>query len=172
MGKTESIKERRVDVYVDTLERKDRWTEAADEAGESLSKFVQKCVEYALEQGGPDFAELGKRAKKIQELESEVDGLRDELKQKDIVIEKLETDLRQARATPFTADEFEGNRTYDQELVEILQGTDSITSEELIRRLDVDQSDQALMAGIDNQLQRLESYGLIDHTTRGWRWVG
>lgn len=44
MGKTESIKERRVDVYLDTLDRKGRWTKLAEEADESLSKFVQRCV--------------------------------------------------------------------------------------------------------------------------------
>ena len=172
MGKTESIKERRVDVYLDTLERKERWTEFADEADESLSKFVQKCVEYAIEQGGPDYAELGKRAKKIQELETQVDDLRKEIKQKDIVIEKLENDLRRARVEPFQEERHEGKRKYDQELIEVLQETDSITSEELIRRLGVDQSDPKLMEGIDNQLKQLESYGLIGHTPHGWRWVG
>lgn len=58
MGKTDTIKERRVDVYLDTLERKERWTEQSDAAGDSLSKFVQKAVEYGIEQGGPDSAEL------------------------------------------------------------------------------------------------------------------
>lgn len=61
MGKTESIKERRVDVYLDTLDRKERWTRIADEERQSLSKFVQKSVEYAIESGGPDYAELGDR---------------------------------------------------------------------------------------------------------------
>lgn len=72
MGKTDTIKDRRVDVYLDSLERKERWTELADEEGESLSKFVQKCVEYAIEQGGPDFAELGEESKQIQQLGEEV----------------------------------------------------------------------------------------------------
>lgn len=51
MGKTESIKERRVEVYLHTLERKERWTEFADEANESLSKYVQKCVENTFTVG-------------------------------------------------------------------------------------------------------------------------
>jgi len=172
MGKTESIKERRVDVYLDTLGRKARWTEIAEEADESLSKFVQQCVEYAIEQGGPDITELGEQSKKIQDLEQEVTELRKEVNQKDIVIEKLENDLRRARVEPFQEERHEGKRKYDQELIKVLQETDSITSEELIRRLGVDQSDPKLMEGIDNQLKQLESYGLIDHTPHGWRWVG
>jgi len=172
MGKTESIKERRVDVYLDTLDRKERWTELADEEDESLSKFVQKCVEYAIEQGGPDFTEMGESSKKLQELEQEVRELRKELKQKDIVIEKLESDLKQYRMQPFLDEEYEGVREYDQELIELLRATDRITSEELVRQLNVDQTDRNLMQSLDNQLQQLESYGLIAHTSQGWRWVG
>jgi len=49
MAKTASIKECRVDVYLDTLERKERWSELAEAQGDSLSKFVQKAVGYAIE---------------------------------------------------------------------------------------------------------------------------
>lgn len=56
MGKTESIREHRVDVYLDTIDQKERWTRTANEEGEPLSKFVQKCVEYTIENGGPDFS--------------------------------------------------------------------------------------------------------------------
>lgn len=172
MGKTESIKERRVDVYLDTLDRKERWTRKADEEGESLSKFVQKCVEYAIEKGGPDFAELGERSKNLQDLEQEVKSLRNEVKQKNIVIDKLESDLRRYRMEPFLEDDYEGVRKFDQELIELLKGTDRIKSEELVHELGVDQTDREIMQSIDSQLQQLESYGLITHTTHGWRWVG
>jgi hypothetical protein len=55
MVKTDTIKDRRVDIYVDTIDRKERWARIADEDGESVSQFVQQCIEYAIEKGGPDF---------------------------------------------------------------------------------------------------------------------
>ena len=76
MGKTDTIRERRVDVYLDSIDRKERWSRTAEEEGDSLSKFVQKCVEYAIEKGGLDFGELGEERKKIRELELEVRDLR------------------------------------------------------------------------------------------------
>lgn len=106
MGKTDTIKERRVDVYLDTLERKERWQEIAEEEDESLSKFVQRAVEYAIEMGGPDFSDVGERSEKIQELQEEVRDLHQDVKQKDIVIEKLESELRRHRLEPFTEDDF------------------------------------------------------------------
>lgn len=172
MGKTDSINNRRVDVYVDTLERKKRWIEHADEADDSLSKFVQKCVEYALQQDGPDFAELGKESKRIQELEAEVRELNQDVKQKQAVIEKLETELRQRRSTNFVADEFEGRRQYDEELIELIQGSQRITGDEILRRLDVDPMETEVVRGINAQLEQLERFGLVESTPQGWRWDG
>ncbi len=172
MGKTESIKERRVDVYLDTLERKERWKQMAEEADESLSTFVQHCVEYAIKQGGPDVSEFGQHAKKIQSQEQKIKQLQKEIKQKDIVIENLESDLKRYRMGPFREEDFEGKREYDEELIELLQRTDRVTSEEIVHRLDVDPADQELMQAVNNQLHQLESYGLIQPTGNGWRWVG
>lgn len=170
MGKTDTIKDRRVDVYVDSLERKERWSQIADEEGDSLSKFVQKCVEYALEQGGPDYAKLGEESKQIQELEQEVSDLRKDRKQKEIVIEQLESELTQHRMEPFLDDEYEGRRQYDQELIELLQTSDSITGKTLLRRLEIDPTDTELVKGVDSQLQQLEDYGLVKNTSSGWVW--
>jgi len=170
MGKTDTIKDRRVDVYVDTIDRKERWSEIAEEEDESLSQFVQQCVEYAIEQGGPDFTELGAESKQIQELEAEVSDLRQDVKQKEIVIDKLETELKELRTQPFLEEEFEGKRTFDQELIEELQRADRLTGDELLRRLDVDPSETELVTGIDTQLQQLEAYGLVRSTPQGWVW--
>lgn len=172
MGKTDTIKERRVDVYLDSLERKERWQELAEEADESLSKFVQRAVEYAVEMGGPDFSDVGERSEKIQELQEEVRELRQDIKQKDIVIEKLESELRRHRLEPFTEDDFEGTRQYDQDLIEILQSSDRVKGDEILRRLDIDPSQSDLVKAVDNQLEQLESYGLVTSTSKGWRWVG
>ena len=49
MSKTDTIKQRRVDVYLDSLERKKELKKIAEEEDVSLSKFIQRCVEYAGE---------------------------------------------------------------------------------------------------------------------------
>ncbi len=89
MGKTDSIKQRRVDVYLDNLEQKQRWKDQAEETGESLSTFVIQCVEYAIEQGGPDFTDIGERSQELQNKDETIRDLREEINQKEIVIEAL-----------------------------------------------------------------------------------
>jgi predicted RNase H-like nuclease (RuvC/YqgF family) len=172
MGKTETIKDRRIDVYVNTIERKKRWTEEAEAADTSLSNFIEQSVEYAIKQGGPDATELGEDAQRIQELEEEVAELQQELKEKKMVIEKLEQEARERRIEPFQNDEFEGQREYDEELVRILKDSDRVTDEDLVRRLDIDRTNTEVMQGLTSQLQRLEQYGLVQSTSKGWRWEG
>lgn len=172
MGKTDSIKKRRVDVYLDTLNRKERWQEFAEAEGESLSSFVQKAVEFTIQQGGPDFGELGKSSQEIEALEEEIATLRDEIKQKDIVIEKLEDELKELRVQPFLAEEFEGRRRHDPALIEQLQAAERITADRLLQRMDVDPMDTDVIQGIDRQLRQLEEYGLVESTPQGWVWTG
>lgn len=172
MGKTDTIKDRRVDVYVDTIDRKQRWLRIAEEEGESLSQFVQQCVEYAIEQGGPDFTELGEETKKIQELEEEVTELRRDVKQKKVVIDKLESELKEIRTQPFVDEDFEGRRKFDEELPDVLKGADRITGDEILRRLAVDPSETEVVSGINTQLGQLEAYGLVRSTPQGWVWDG
>lgn len=69
---------------------------------------------------GPGFGEPGERSKRIQALEDEISDLREELNQKNVVINKLQSDLREYRLQPFTDDDFEGGRKYEEQLITIL----------------------------------------------------
>lgn len=172
MDKTESINDRRVDVYLDSLNQKKRWTKLADDADLSLSKFVQICVEYALSQGGPDFIEAGGVAEEIQDLKDDLREKESTIKEKDMVIEKLRTELKQHQTQPFTEDEFEGRRRFDTDLIDILQNSGKIHSEEMLRQLDVDPQNTELIQAVQAQLDQLEQYGLVEETVHGWQWTG
>lgn len=172
MDKTESINDRRVDVYLDSLNQKAKWADLADEADLSLSQFVQHCVEYALSQGGPDFVEAGSAAGEIQELRDELREKESTIEEKDMVIEKLRTEIKQYETQPFLEDDFEGQRQFDTELIDILQDAGSIRSKEILRRLDVDPQNTELIQAVQSQLDQLERYGLVEETVNGWQWEG
>lgn len=170
MAKSDTIKQRRVDVYLDSFDRKERWTRIADEQDESLSKFVQKAVEYTIERGGPDFEELGQESKRINQLQEEISDLRKDVKQKDLVIEKLQSELAKHRMEPFLEEQFEGTRQFDRDLIDMLQASERITGDEILRQLDIHPTETELVKGVNNQLQLLEMYGLVRNTPKGWVW--
>lgn len=171
MGKTDSINYRRVDVYLDSVEQKEQWSELAEEADMSLSKFVQACVEYSASEGGPDFLEIGNSAGELQELQQELREKERTIEEKDVVIEKLRTELKQYRSQPFLDDDFEGRRQFDTELIEILKNSKNLRSEEILRQLNVDTQNVELIQAVQEQLDQLEQYGLVEETVHGWRWV-
>jgi predicted RNase H-like nuclease (RuvC/YqgF family) len=172
MGKTDTIKDRKIDVYVDTIDRKKKWAEYAEDADTSLSNFVEQSVEYAIEQGGPNAGDLGEQAQQVQELEEENNDLRQELEEKEMVIEKLREEAQHHRMEPFTEEDFQGSRQYDEALIELLKQSDRLTSDDIVRRLDIDRTNTEVMQGLTEQLEQLEQYGLVTNTPKGWRWDG
>lgn len=73
LGKTETIKERAIWVYLPSIEQKQRWQNAADQSGVSLSKWVTEIVEEALR------PEEEREWKPRRSLEDEVEGLKKEV---------------------------------------------------------------------------------------------
>lgn len=67
-GKTQTIRERTVDVYLPTSELVEQWKKAANEAGMSLSKYVVEVVERHRAENPKGLApnwELEERAGKL-----------------------------------------------------------------------------------------------------------
>jgi len=164
-------KSRYVYLYLPTVEDKQRWQSLADEAGIPLSKFIIQVVENAL-LAESDFKPRGELAKEIGKLKSENRDLRDDLKQKKIVLEKYENELKRYRSEAFIEEKFEGVRKYNKEIMAILKRGGVIDSYKLLEELGIDPKETDLVKAISNQLEDLETYGLITSTQRGWRWVG
>ena len=179
MGKTETIKERAIWVYLPSIEQKERWQELAKQSGVSLSKWVIETVEEAVRPA----EELEWKPRKDLEEENEglkegVAGLRGELRQQNIIREKLERELRRYRAEPFLVPKFEGIRRYDKELIELLRSSRSLngkpkalTDIEILQYLGIDPTEEEAVKGVSAQLANLEAYGIMKSTPKGWRWV-
>ena len=179
LGKTETIKERAIWVYLPSIEHKESWQKLAKQSGVSLSKWVIEAVEEAVRPA--EELELKPRKDLEEELEGlkkEVAGLRGELRQQKIIREKLERELRRYRAEPFLVPEFEGVRRYDKELIELLRSSRSLvgkpkalTDIEILQYLGIDATEEEAVKAVSTQLANLEAYGITKSTPKGWRWV-
>jgi hypothetical protein len=158
-------------VYLPTAEDKQRWQSLADEAGIPLSKFIIQVVEDALAEES-DFKPRGELVKEVGKLKSENKELRDDLNQKKIVLEKYENELKRYRSEAFLEDKYQGVRKYNNEIMTILKRGAVIDSYALLEELGIDPKETDLVKAVSQQLEDLESYGLISSTQRGWRWIG
>lgn len=172
MGKTETIKQRAIYVYLPSVEQKTRWDAYAGKQGASISKFVVEHVENSLRQVEDS------NSKSMRELWKEVMQLKEQLDKEtrekhvlEIVLERLEEELRRYRAQPFLDEKFVGVRRYQKELVEILREGPTVSSDEILSRLRIRPSEREAVKAVSKQLENLESYGLVKSSPKGWKWV-
>jgi hypothetical protein len=164
-------KSRYVYLYLPSAEDKARWENLAKEAGVPLSKFVIEVFESALSEES-EFKPRGELVKEIGKLRSENKELKDDLKQKKIVLEKYENELKRYRSEAFLEDKFIGVRRYNKQIIDILKRGTTVDSYRLLEELGIDPKDSDLVSAVSKQLEELEAYGLVANTSRGWRWTG
>jgi len=164
-------KSRYVYLYLPSAEDKARWDKLAKDAGLPLSKFVIAVFENALAEES-DFKPRGELVKEIGKLRSENKELREDIRQKKIVMEKYENELKRYRSEAFLEDQFEGVRKYSKPIIDILKRGATVDSYKLLEELGIDLKDTDLVSAVSTQLEELESYGLVTNTSRGWRWTG
>lgn len=71
---------------------------------------------------------------------------------------------------PFAEECFEGKRSFDKDLIELLRKGGSHSQEEILAHLNVDPSDGGMVKALSKQLEALEGYSLVEYSGRGWRW--
>lgn len=170
MVREKGLKKRAIYVYP-PAEMATRWKGLAEDSGTSISKFVMEHVENSL---GREDEGYSSRSALIEENRHLRESLRENEKRVhhlELLVEKLEEDLRGYRARMFTDPGFSGIRSYDKRLVEILKQPGVHTSEELLSRLDIKPTEQEAVKAVSVQLENLQGYGLVRSTRRGWMWA-
>ena len=172
MGRTETIKQRAVYVYLPSIKQKESWEEYAKRQGASISRFVIEHVENSLRQEKePSYKSRGQLWKEIKELQQQVKDLRKENRLLRQVVDKLEREARRYRAKPFLEESFEGVRHYQKELIDVLRSQTVVSNEQILSQLGIEPSEYEAVKAISKQLENLEAYGLVKPSPRGWKWM-
>jgi len=164
------LKQRAIYVYP-PAEVAQRWKDQAERSGASISRFVIEHVENSLNsETDPDYqprTSLIEENRKLAEALNEKDK---RIHQLELLVEKLEEDLRIYRSRIFP-DSDEKVRDYDKRLIQILREAGPHTSDALLHRLGVSLSDMGAVKMVSAQLDILQAFGLVRQTSRGWAWV-
>ena len=169
----ESIRQRAVYVYAPSVQMLEDWRNRARKAHVPLSKFVLEHVNNSIRQ--EEDTEYQPRSKLIAELREKneaIDRLSRENEITKLALERLEDELRKYRAAPFLDSNFRGIRRYDRKLIELLKKGEVVDSDLILRLLRINPRETELVKAVSNQLGNLETYGLVEKTRRGWRWIG
>jgi hypothetical protein len=161
---------RLISLYVYSDKEKARYSELARNAGAPLSKFLISKIEEALAEKKRNPAVS---LKKLEDLKARIHELEEEIRLKDMILEKYQSAVEKQRALPLLDDNFKGKRVIDRSLIDILKKQHGpVFEDRLMALLKVDPSDTELSQSLSRQLEDLEGYGLIKKGSQGWRWVG
>jgi hypothetical protein len=164
------LKARYINVYLPSAKVKELWEEDAKKAGIALSKFVFEAVEKFRESDNElqryDFV------KELAEVRDEAQRLRNDLKMKNLLIEKLEIEVYKSRHADFgEADPADGTRGHDEEIITILKRGKPVDGYSLLKELGINPRETEAVKLVNNQLESLRRFGLVEETALGWRWI-
>lgn len=171
--KNKQLTDRSIYVYLPTVEMAQEWKSLADKAKLSISKFVIEHVENSLkqEEDRKGFASRAELLKQLKEKDEQIAKLTQDNRLLKMLADNLDKELKRYRAQPFLDDQFQGVRSYDKELVELLKLSGTVDSDRLLKQLGINPKDTDLVKAVNRQLHSLQAYGLVEPTARGWRWV-
>ncbi|NPV62825.1 MAG: hypothetical protein HPY61_09390 [Methanotrichaceae archaeon] len=157
-------------VYHPSREHKERWQKKAAKAHTSLSKFIIGTVDSVIDEN-EEFKPRREMVREMEVLKAEIKALRDDLRQKSIVLERYEGELKKFRAQDFIGAEYAGVRRYNKEIVELLKSRGQVDSYRMLEALGIDPRESDLVKAVSHQLEELEAYGMVEATAKGWRWI-
>jgi predicted RND superfamily exporter protein len=174
LGKTATIKERSLYVYLPSQEMVSSWKDMAEKAGLSISKFIVDRVEDSVraEESKGGYASRIELLQKMSDMEEELKNLRKENSMLKVVADNFDKELKKYRAMPFLEEKFQGVREFDRQLIDLLKKGGIYRDDYILSSLNIRSNDVELIKAVDRQLQILESYGLLEYTANGWRWKG
>jgi len=164
------LKERYINVYLPSAKVKEEWEEDAKKAGLTLSKYVFEAVEQFRSQDDQayryDFVkELADAKDKIQELSSN-------LMEKNLLLEKLKAEVYESRHAGFAeTDPSSGIRQHDKDLIAILKRGKVVDGYLILKELGIDPRETDVVKLVNNQLESLRRFGLVEETALGWKWM-
>ncbi|MDD1742100.1 MAG: hypothetical protein LUQ47_02095 [Methanotrichaceae archaeon] len=164
------LKARYVDVYLPSEAAKRQWEADAKKAGLPLSRFIFEAVEAF--RAAKDEKPRSDLIKELADVKEGAQKLRSELKMKNLLLEKLEGEVYKARYDSFKEIEIgEGTRRHDEELIKVLKHGKPVEGYAILKELGIDPRDTETVKLVNNQLESLRRFGLVEENANGWRWI-
>jgi len=172
-GKTQTIKERKIDVYLPTHELVEDWKKAAESAGLPLSKYVFEVVERHR-RNVPEISEMSKEtAKKMEEMESELASLRSKYNTLDMAFKRVDAEKAEMSTEYSKALLNAVDSDLAKDLVRVFVGDpgQTLSFDEIIKRMEIDEYDYDRLTNWSFAKDFLSYVGVLEHVgMTGMRW--
>lgn len=155
-------------LYFRSEKERQSWIEAAKKSGESTSKYILEMAALGQAKRDRPHEDLGNAAK----LRAELGSLRRKNQDLEAIRENYEAEILKLRHRIFLRPKEPGAFSYSKELVAALQSGGIWPGHEILKTMNIKQSDSEAVEIVIAQLRDLESFGLVEESIHGWRWLG
>ena len=172
LGKTETIKQRALTVYLPTEEMVEKWREEAKRYGVPLSRFIVEMVDDSIRKNPAGMTPR-------EELEKELNDVKAEMKQVKIRLESAEKALKQADVTiadyrsrlsdPVLSPE---DAELTSRLIEMFLTEKVLNVDEVPDRFGIKLDDMEAVNRLRSSVDLLKKAGLVETGMFEWRWIG
>jgi hypothetical protein len=163
-------RERYIWLYCHSVEDKKRYQELADVADIPLSKYLLGIIDDALA-AREDPGNRAATVKELDALKEENKTLKEDLRMRRMLIERLEAENKKHKEAAFLNPSFTGMREYDSEIIEAIKNYGPIRTPRLLERLNIDPGDLDRIEALSRQIENLEAHGLVERSSNGWMWA-
>jgi hypothetical protein len=171
-GKSATIKDRAIYVYLPTEVLTQDWKNKAEKAGISISKFVFDRVEDSIkkEEGEGGYLSRLDLVTRLKNQSEELRRINEDNRMLKKLVENQELELKRFRSKPFIEEKFEGTRSFDKELVDLLKSGKSFSDDDILYALNINPTETGIVKAVAAQLEILQSYDLIVFLGGHWKW--
>ncbi|MBE0518769.1 MAG: hypothetical protein IH630_06050 [Thermoplasmata archaeon] len=172
LGKTETIRQRAINVYLPTEEMIERWKSEAERFGVPLSRFIVETVDDSIRKNPAGITpreelekELNDAKAEVKQLSARLEPLEEALKRADITI----ADYRSKLAEPVLPS---ADAELTSRLIELFLAEMVLNIDEVPETLGIKLTNSKDVARLQSSVELLKKAGLVESGMFEWRWTG
>ena len=172
LGKTETIRQRAVNVYLPTEEMLVKWKSEAERFGVPLSRFIVETVDDSIRKTPAGVTPREQLEKELNDAKAELKAVRERLDSAEAALKRADVTIAEYRSklTNPVLPSVETELT--ARLIEILITEKVLNTDEVPDRLNLDMTDKVSVNRLKASVDLLKKVGLVESGMFEWRWIG
>ena len=170
LGKTETIRQRAVTIYLPTKEMVEKWKAEADLNDMSLSGFITEIVDDAMRKRSAGMTPREELEKKLVEALTELKVLKGKLESADVALKRADETIADYRKRLERTVPEELDAGITSQLVTAFMKSRTILVEKIPESVGIGLDDHEGMVKVLKSLNFLRASGLVENQMFEWRW--
>ena len=172
MGKTETIKQRAVAVYLPTEEMLESWKSAADKYGLPLSRFIVATVDESIRKGQTGTTLREELEKELTETKEQLKALREKAESMEEALRRADVTVAEYRSKLAEPVLSNAEAEFTSRLIEMFVEERVLNVDEVPEKFGIDLTDTKAVGRLRTSVDVLKKAGLVETGICEWRWKG